>query len=134
MENITTILTNIVLQTCRSLPIPTLTNQVAQQGTYLPRKLQKQWIKYITTYHIIRKAISIIKHNIQWRTHPYINSLLIYKHTQIPPPSTYELYKTWLEQLVNIGKTAQKDARAIITKTQQKKSTKSTKKIPKINK
>ena len=132
MKHITNKLTEIVLQTCNNLPKPTLTNQVAQQGSYLPGKLQKKWIKHITTYHIIRKAISIIKYNTQWRTHPCINSLLKHIHTKIPPPPTQEPHGGWLEQIANIGKIAQKDVRTIITKHHRKQAQKALRKFQRV--
>lgn len=61
MDNITHTISKIIEEMCSVTPIPTLTNRAAEQGGYLPRKIQKTWKQHITTYHLIRKTIYITK-------------------------------------------------------------------------
>jgi hypothetical protein len=103
--------------TCTTPPIPTLTNQTSKQGGYLPRKLQKQWKKELSTYHIIRKAIKSITQETNWRTHPILTNLQNHQLPEIPnPPNDPLLVNEWIKILGTIGKTAKKNARNIITK------------------
>jgi hypothetical protein len=80
-------------------------------------KLQKQWRKHTSTYHLIRKTIYLAKHIIQWQTHPIIETLKNYKHTSIPPlPDQHYQQQEWLITIATIAKTANKHARTITTK------------------
>jgi hypothetical protein len=63
MDQIVENISKTIEDTCTAPPIPTLTNQTSKQGGYLPRKLQKQWKKELSTYHTIRKAIKTITQN-----------------------------------------------------------------------
>jgi hypothetical protein len=69
--------TNIIKtqETCSALPLPTLTHHTSQQWDFLPRKLQKQWKKHLSTYHLIRKAIYITKTIPLWQNHPVTQTL-----------------------------------------------------------
>ena len=97
--------------------IPELTNQVNKQGGYLLRKLQKQWKRELSTYHIIRKTIKLTSLDTNWRTHPLINSIQNHPHANIPnPPHDPLLFNEWIKALGDIGKKAKKNARDIITK------------------
>jgi hypothetical protein len=97
--------------------IPTLTNHASKQGGYLPRKLQKQWKKGLSTYHIIRKAIKIITQDTNSRIHTILSNLQNHQHAEIPnPPNDPLLTNEWIKTLGIIGKTAKKKARDIITK------------------
>jgi hypothetical protein len=64
MDHLVKNISKIIEDTCTAPLIPTLTNQASKQGGFLPRKLQKQWKKELSTYHIIRKAIKLITQNI----------------------------------------------------------------------
>jgi hypothetical protein len=64
-----------IQDTCSAPPLPVLTNHTSQQGGFLPRKLQKKWKKYFSIYHLIRKAIYLIKNTPNWSTHPIIEEL-----------------------------------------------------------
>jgi hypothetical protein len=75
MDQIIEDISKIIEDTCTAPPTPTLTNQTSKQGGYLPRKLQKQWKKELSTYHIIRKAIKIITQDTNWRTHSILTNL-----------------------------------------------------------
>ena len=98
-------------------PLPTLTNRTAQQGGFMPRKIQKQWKKHLSTYHLIRKTIYLAKHNPQWLTHPIIEELKNHTHTNIPPPpNQIHLQQEWLINIATIAKTTNSQARAITTK------------------
>jgi hypothetical protein len=126
MDQIVGNISKIIEDTCTAPPIPTLTNQTSKQGSYLPRKLQKQWKKELSTYHIIRKAIKTVTQNTNWKTHPIITNLqnhqLItnlqnHQLAKIPdPPNEPLLINEWIKTLGTIGKTAKKNARDIITK------------------
>jgi hypothetical protein len=43
LETIITNISNIVIKTCSTTPVPILPDKIAKQGGYLPKKLQKQW-------------------------------------------------------------------------------------------
>jgi hypothetical protein len=117
MDQMVNNISKTIEDTCTAPPIPTLTNQASKQGGFLPRKLQKQWKKELSTYHIIRKAIKIVTQNINWRTHNIITSLQNHQHTKIPNlPNDPLLVNGWLTELGTIGKTAKKNARDVITK------------------
>jgi hypothetical protein len=77
MDQMVKSISKTIENTCTTPPIPTLTNQTNKQGGFLPRKLQKQWEKELSTYHIIRKAIKLITQDHNWRTHTFITSLQI---------------------------------------------------------
>jgi hypothetical protein len=117
MDQIVENISKNIEDTCTAPPIPTLTNQTSKQGGYLPRKLQKQWKKELSTYHIIRKAIKSITQETNWRTHPILTNLQNYQLPEIPnPPNDPLLVNEWIKTLGTIGKTAKKNARNIITK------------------
>ena len=83
----------------------------------MPRKIQKQWKKHLSTYHLIRKTIYLAKHNPQWLTHPIIEELKNHTHTNIPPPpNQIHLQQEWLINIATIAKTTNSQARAITTK------------------
>ena len=87
-NSLTDNITTTVLETCKAPPIPTLSNKIAKQGGSFPKKLQKEWKKHLSTYHLIRKTIYIIENNPNWRTHPIITQEInnhIYV-TILPPP------------------------------------------------
>jgi hypothetical protein len=87
-----------------------------QQGSYLPRKLQKRWKKHLSTYHLIRKAIHIINHTTNWYAHPVITRLQTHPHAHIPPPPDHpHPHHEWLTIIANIVKTAHSKARQITT-------------------
>jgi hypothetical protein len=80
--------------------IPTLTNHASKQGGYLPRKLQKQWKKGLSTYHIIRKAIKIITQDTNSRIHTILSNLQNHQHAEIPnPPNDPLLTNEWIKTL-----------------------------------
>jgi hypothetical protein len=107
----------IIEDTCTAPPIPTLTCITNKQGGYLPRKLQKQWKKELSTYQIIWKTIKIITQDINWRTHPIITNLQNHTQKKIPnPPNDPTLINEWIKTIGTIGKNAKKNARDIITK------------------
>jgi hypothetical protein len=88
-----TTLDNLILKiydkiqdTCSAPPLPNLTNRTAQQGGFLPRKLKKNLKNYLSTYHLIRKAIYLIKNSSNWTTHPIIEELKNHTQVVIPPP------------------------------------------------
>jgi hypothetical protein len=117
MDQIVENISKTIEDTCTAPPIPTLTNQTSKQGGYLPRKLQKQWKKELSTYHTIRKAIKTITQNTNWRNHPAITNLQNHHLAEIPnPPNDPILINDWIKTLGTIGKTAKKNARDIITK------------------
>ena len=64
MDQMVNIISKIIEDTYTVPPIPLLTNQASKQGGFLPKKLQKQWKKELSTYHIIRKVIKIITQDI----------------------------------------------------------------------
>ena len=103
--------------TCSAPPLPDLTNRTAQQGGFLPRKLQKKWKNHLSTYHLIRKAIYLIKNTPNWQTHPIIAELHNHTHTPIPPPPNQEQNQLeWITTLAQIAKTTHIHARTITTK------------------
>jgi hypothetical protein len=117
MDHIVNNISKIIEDTCSAPPIPTLTEQASKQGGFLPIKLQKQWKKELSTYHIIRKAIKIIILNNNWRTHSIITNFQNHQYTKIPnPPNDPLLVNGWLTELGTIGKTTKKKTRDIITK------------------
>jgi hypothetical protein len=79
MDIIVNNISKTIEDTYTAPPIPKLTNQTSKQGGYLPQKIQKQWKKELSTYHIVRKAIKIITQDTNWRTH---QSSPTYKITQ----------------------------------------------------
>ena len=107
LEQLVQEISNKIQTTCSVPPLPTLSNQTAQQGGFLPRKIQKQWKKHLSTYHLIRKTIYIAKHIMQWQTHPIIEQLINHKHTNIPPlPNQEILQQEWLITIAKTTKTA----------------------------
>ena len=80
-----------IQDTCSAPPLQDLTNRTSQQGGFLPRKLKKKWKKYLSTYHLIRKAIYLIKDSPNWPTHPIIEELKNHTQVNIPPPQTKNL-------------------------------------------
>ena len=126
-DTLTDNITTTVLETCRATPIPTLPTHIAKQDRYLPKKSQKQWKLNLSTYHLIRKTIYIIKNNPNWCTHPFVTHELInHTHTTIPPPSDPSLeYNSWITTLATIAKETKHKARKITshyTNTQIKKA------------
>jgi hypothetical protein len=117
MDQMVQNISKIIEDTCSVPPIPTLTSLTNKQGGYLPRKLQKLWKKELSTYHIIRKIIKLTTQDTNWRIHPLINNIQNHPHATIPnPPNDPILINEWIKTLGNIGKTAKKNARDIITK------------------
>jgi hypothetical protein len=117
MDQIVENISKTIEDTCTAPPIPTLTNQTSKQGGYIPRKLQKQWKKELSTYHIIRKAIKTTTQETNWRTHPILTNIHNHQLVEIPnPPNDPLLINEWIKTLGTIGKTAKKNARDIITK------------------
>jgi hypothetical protein len=117
LDTLTDNISSIIQNTCTTYPIQPLTQRTMHQGGYLPIKLQKQWKKHLSTYHLIRKAIYISQNTPNWTTHPLILQLHTYPHTQIPPPpNDAQLLNGWIQQLSVLAKTANKNARAITTK------------------
>ena len=110
-------ISHAILATCSAPPIPVLPPHIAKQGGYLPKKSQKQWKLNLSTYHLIRKIIYILKKNPTWRTHPLITQgLITHTHTYIPPPPAPHLpYDDWIGTLATIGKDAKNTARKITT-------------------
>ena len=107
--------------TCSASPLPQLTSRTAQQGGFLPRKIAKQWKKYLATYHLIRKTIYITKNDPNWHTHPILNEIQNHQHVQIPhPPTTNNPPNEWINEIATIAKTANKQARDITTKYTKK--------------
>jgi hypothetical protein len=116
----TTLIDNIstaVLATCSAPPIPILPTHIATQGGYLPKKSQKQWKLNLSTYHLIRKAIYIIKNNSRWHSHPIITQgLSNHSHVTLPPPPDPPLeYETWITTQAKLAKEAKTKARKITT-------------------
>jgi hypothetical protein len=68
--------------------------------------------------------------NPNWRTHPILQQLVTISAPPAPPPT--ELYTTWLKNIANMGKTAQKNARTIITKHSRKNAQKAIAKFQKL--
>jgi hypothetical protein len=117
LDTLTANISSIIQNTCTTHPIQSLTQRTTHQGGYLSIKLQKQWKKHLSTYHLIRKAIYILQNTPNWTTHPLILQLHTYPHTQIPPPpNDAQLLNKWIQQLSILAKTANKNARAITTK------------------
>ena len=110
-------ISNAVLITCTAPPIPVLPDHIAKQGGYLPKKSQNQWKQNLSTYHLIRKTICIIKNNLTWRTHPIITQGIInHPHATIPPPPASHLeHDEWIGTLATIAKDAKNKARKITT-------------------
>ena len=106
-----------ILATYSVPPIPALPTHIAKQGGYLPKKPQKQWKLNLSTYHLIRKIIYIIKNNPTWLTHPLITQgLNTYRHAHIPsPPAPHLPYDDWIGTLATIGKDSKNKARKITT-------------------
>ena len=76
--------------------------------------------QYLSTYHLIRKAIYLIKNSSQWSTHPIIEELK--NHTQVnipPPPNEQPNQQEWIRTLAQIAKTANIHVRKITTKYTQ---------------
>ena len=61
LDNLILKISDKIQDTFSAPPLPYFTNHVAQQGGFLPRKLQKKWKDYLSTYHLIRKTIYLIK-------------------------------------------------------------------------
>jgi hypothetical protein len=117
MDQIVENISKTIEDSCTAPPIPMLTYQTSKQGSYLPRKLQKQWKKELSTYHIIRKTIKTITQETNWRTHPILTNLRNHQLAEIPnPPNNPLLVNEWIKILGTIGITTKKNARDIITK------------------
>ena len=101
--------------TCSIMPIPTLTNRASQQGSFLPRKLQKIWKKHVKTCHLIRKAIYITNNTINWHNHTIMYELNSHTHINILPPSNDDLLKNeiWIKEIATLAKTASIQAKKI---------------------
>jgi len=109
-----------IQDTCSAAPLPDLTSRTAQQGGFLPRKLQKKWKNHLSTYHLIKKTIYIIKNTPNWQTHPILEELINHTQTFIPPPPTQQPNQLeWITTLAQIAKTAHKNASKITTKYTQ---------------
>ena len=99
-------------ETCSAPPLPPLTHRTTQQRDFLPRKLQKQWKKHLTTYHLIRKTIYITKVVPNWQNHPIMDELNNHNYITIPPPPhPDDNPQEWIETLAELAKTANKQAR-----------------------
>ena len=110
-------ISDTIQNTCSAPPLPILTQRTTQQGGFLPRKLQKQWKNHLSTYHLTRKAIYLIKNSPNWPTHPIIDELK--NHTQVdipPPPNQEQNQQDWIKILAQIAKTANIQARKITSK------------------
>jgi hypothetical protein len=117
MDQIVENISKIIEDTCIAPPIPMLIYQTSKHGGYFPRKLQKQWKKELSIYHIIRKAIKTIIQDTNWRTHPILTNLQNHQLVEIPnPPNDPLLINEWIKTLGTIRKTAKKNARDILTK------------------
>lgn len=117
IENISVIIQN----TCIAPPVQPFTQHTIQQGGYLPMKLQKEWKKHLSTYHLIRKAIYILQHILNSTTHPIILQLQNQPHIQIPlPPTDVQVHQGSIKQISKFTKNANKHARAITTKYTRK--------------
>jgi hypothetical protein len=92
-----------------------LPTRIANQGGYLPKKIQKIWKTHLSTYHLLRKVIYTIKTNPNWRTHPIItHEIGNHPHTTIPPPPNPPLtHDSWIDTLASIAKDAKYKARKI---------------------
>jgi hypothetical protein len=64
MDHMVNNISKIIEDTCTAPSIPLLRNQASKQGGFLPRKLQKQWKKELSTYHIIKKTIKLTTQDI----------------------------------------------------------------------
>ena len=62
-DHIVAKISETIEKTCIADPLPNLTNRTSQQGGFLPRKLARQWKRYLNTYHLIRKTIYIAHHD-----------------------------------------------------------------------
>ena len=83
----------------RTTSLPDLTNRAAQQGGFLPRKIQRKWKKYLSTYHLIRKTIYLIKNSPNWQAHPIIEELK--NHSPHPTSSQPITELTRMDQYPN---------------------------------
>ena len=118
-------ISNAVIATWSAPPIPILPNHIAKQGGYLPKKFQKQWKLNFSTYHLICKAIYIIKNNPSCQTHPIVTQGIInHPHVNLPPPPAPHLpYDEWIGTLATIAKVVNYKTQKIMndyTKTQIK--------------
>jgi hypothetical protein len=117
IHNIFDIINNI----CTTTPLPILIQRTTQQGGYLPRKLQKQWKHHLSSYHLTRKAIYLLQHTPNWRVHPLILCLHFHPYAQIPaPPPLPQPLDQWIQQLSDLAKKANTNARAITSKYTKK--------------
>ena len=100
---------------------PTNTNKPHLPTRRLPPKTTpKKWKKHLSTYHLIRKTIYIVKTTPNWRSHPIIGELNTHTYTTIPlPPSQDQDHHGWIKRLADLAKTANADARKITTKFTQ---------------
>jgi hypothetical protein len=117
LNSIIQIFSQTIQKTCTAPPpILPLTSRTAQQGGYLPRKLQKLWKIHLHTYHFIRKAIYITQHTPNWYNHLLILNLHNHKPITIPkPPEHPQPHQEWLNHISSLAKTAKINARKITT-------------------
>ena len=117
LDNIIGEISETIEKTWKAVPLPHVTNRTTQQGSFLPRKLAKEWKKHLATYHLIIKTIYIAKHNPQWQTHPILNEIHSHHHVQISHPPTIDTTPNeWIDEIADIAKTANREARKITTK------------------
>ena len=121
LDHIIQKISETIESTCNTTPISTLTNRISQQGSFLPRKLQKLWKKHIKAYHLIRKTIYITNNTINWRNHPIMYELNSHTHINIPPSPNDDLLKNdWIKELATLAKIANTKARKITIKYTKK--------------
>ena len=104
-------ISNKIQENCGAPPSQHL--QLAQHSkeASCQEKFKKKWKKHLSTYHSIRKTIYLAKNNLQWQTHPIIETLTNHKHVNIPPLPTQEpLQQEWLINIAKIAKTTNSQA------------------------
>ena len=85
MDELIANISTTIETTCKSPPIPTLTNLATKQGGLILRKLQKQWKKELAMYHSTRKAMHTTIHDPNWLNHPNIANIQKYNNIPTPP-------------------------------------------------
>ena len=112
LDHIINKISETIEKTCKVNPLPNLTNRTAQQGGFLPRKLAREWKRYLNTYHLIRKTIYIARHDPLWQAHPILNDIRNHQHVSIPhPPVTTAPPTEWIDTISAIAKNTNKEAR-----------------------